>query len=50
MKSKQTKAPSPKGKVKGSKLKVQKETLKDLSNRNAGAIKGGVCKPGSWGR
>jgi hypothetical protein len=50
MKSKQTKAPSPKGKVKNSKPKVQKETLKDLSKRDADAIKGGaVCKPGSWG-
>ena len=46
MKSKKTKpeaaAPSPKGKVKIKNLKLTKETIENLSDQDAGVIKGGA--------
>ena len=53
MKAKKTKgeavAPSPKGKVKIEKLKVHKESVENLSDQDAGNVKGGIgsgkCSP-----
>ena len=42
MKDKKTKAQAAKGKVKIKSLKLTKETIETLSDRDAGAIKGGA--------
>ena len=41
-KTNETAATSPKGKVKIKNLKLTKETIENLSDRDAGAIKGGA--------